>query len=305
MKSERGQLILGHAQFALEDVPDTTVQACVTSPPYWQLRDYGVEGQIGQEDRLEDYVASLVATFDQVGRVLRDEGVLWLNLGDTYRDKQLQGVPWRVALALAEYGWRLRADVIWHKPNPMPESVTDRPVLAHEYLFLFSKSDRYFYDRDAIAEPAKAQNAHDLTGGYRSVPGQRDHGTRRAVKKRNIGPGVDEGGGAGQCAGEVTWTAGKRNARSVWTIPLRPTLWSRIGHFATFPYELPARCIEATTRPGDTVLDPFCGIGTTLIAAQDRGRKWIGIDINHEYLEAARHRVAQLSIAQEATRADT
>ena len=288
-------LLHGNAFTMLSGLSSQSIQACVTSPPCWQLRDYGVDEQIGREVLLEEYVTKVTVIFRAVNRVLRDDGVVWLNIGDTYRDKQLQGVPWRVALSLVEDGWKLRSDVIWHKPNPMPESVTDRPVVSHEYLFLFSKSDRYFYDRDAIAETAVAQNAHDMSGGGMNVPGQEPQ-ARRAEKRRTIRPGVDVGGGGGQCHGHITWHDGKRQARTVWTIPTRPSTW---GHFATFPYELPARCIEATTRHGDTVLDPFCGTGTTLIAAQDRGRRWIGIDINREFLDVAAKRVAQLSLDQE------
>jgi DNA modification methylase len=294
-KTDDGLLVCGDAESALSYLTPDSVQACITSPPYWQLRDYEAGGQIGREPSIHEYIERLLRVFREVRRMLTDDGVLWINLGDTYVNKQLSGVPWRVALALQDDRWRLRSDVIWAKPNPMPESVADRPVMAHEYVFLFSKSEHYFYDRDAIAEPAVAQNPHDMGGGGMDVPGQSPQ-ARRAVKRRSVRPGVDVDGGAGQCQGEVTWTDGKRNARSVWTIPTKPSPW---GHFATFPYGLPARCIEATTRPGDTVLDPFCGVGTTLAAAQDRGRKWIGVDINDSFAAIAAERVAQMSLSRE------
>jgi DNA modification methylase len=336
------RLYQGDVLDVLREMEAESVQTCVTSPPYWGLRDYGTatweggsadcdhvrkppptgshdpgirastlgggkqtttaqsaaafayretcgkcgatrkDAQLGLEPTPGEYVARMVEVFREVRRVLRDDGTLWLNLGDSYanghagspspastlagnghsgggpnalavaevtrsapdlKPKDLVGIPWRVAFALQEDGWYLRADVIWAKPNPMPESVTDRPTKAHEYVFLLSKSPRYFYDAEAVREPSVGSSWHDLTGGGMDVPGQSPQ-VGRVSKKRSIRPGVDVGGGAGQCAGEMTYPAAGRNARSVWTITTKPYAGA---HFATFPTELPTRCIKAGT----------------------------------------------------------
>lgn len=270
------RLYQGDVLDVLREMDEASVQTCVTSPPYWGLRDYGEPGQLGLEPTPGEYVARMVEVFRQVRRVLRDDGTLWLNLGDSYfgsgkgptaptgmhgangtpvpvrgvythdtiKPKDLVGIPWRVALALQDDGWWLRSDIIWAKPNPMPESITDRPTRSHEYLFLLTKSARYFYDAAAVAEPAVGATAHDLTGGGLSAPGQTPQPSR-VEKLRNVRPGVDVGSTAGQCAGVIAYTEGTRNARSVWTITTKPYAGA---HFATFPPELPSRCIKAGSR---------------------------------------------------------
>jgi DNA modification methylase len=237
-----------------------------------------VDRQIGLESTVEDYVAALVAVFREVCRVLRDDGTVWIVIGDSYgARKQLIGIPWRVAFALQDDGWYLRSDVIWAKPNPMPESVTDRPTKAHEYIFLLSKSPRYFYDAKAIAEPATERRKYP-TWEERKADGD---------PIRRGDPSV---------SGHVTKWAGlggdgtSRNARSVWTIS---TQGFRGAHFATFSPEIPRRCILAGSAEGDTVLDPFAGSGTTLQVAVHNGRRAIGIEINPAYADLIHQRLAQ------------
>ena len=279
---------------------DQSVQCCVTSPPYWGLRDYGVDGQLGLESTPEEYVANMVAVFREVRRVLKDDGTLWLNLGDSYantggmtggtnskegsnsrasrmftcgyralspglKPKDLVGIPWRVAFALQADGWWLRSDIIWSKPNPMPESITDRPTKAHEYIFLLSKSARYYFDADAISEPSI--RAGSVNGGCYGG---------------NAPPGVGRGIRPDIIIGE------RRNIRTVWTIATRPY---PDAHFATFPEELPRLCIKAGSKPGDTVLDPFAGSGTTIKVARNLGRHGIGVELNPEYLKLAEQRI--------------
>lgn len=278
------------------------VQTCVTSPPYFGLRDYGNAAQIGLEPAPHEYVDEMVAVFRLVRDVLADDGTLWLNLGDSYsqaggpgwqgkngqradrrftatrdtvpmresgrrihdgyKPKDLLGIPWRVAFALQSDGWYLRSDIIWHKPNPMPESVTDRPTKAHEYLFLLAKSERYYYDADAIKESgtgrASGKNTPDKTGG---------------------GAGFEVRSGFAK-VGDVEWH--ERNRRSVWTVATQPFSGA---HFATFPRALIEPCILAGSRPGDTVLDPFMGSGTTAQVATDLGRQFIGCELNPKYVE--------------------
>jgi len=286
---------------------DESVQCVVTSPPYWGLRDYGVEGQLGLESTPEEYVEKMVAVFREVRRVLRADGTLWLNMGDCYasggaigqqrvagrpelpnapsgwgkreewgtvptavsglKPKDLIGQPWRLAFALQADGWWLRSDIIWAKPNPMPESVTDRPTKAHEYIFLMTKAARYFYDADAVREDgARYQwNTQKFKGGdITRHPGS-------------------------TCGSEIADTSIGRNLRTVWTIPTQPY---PEAHFATFPTALPERCIRAGSRPGDTVLDPFAGSGTTLMVARGLGRTAIGIELNPEYVELIERRCA-------------
>ena len=274
---ERCLFLLGDTREQMRRLPAGEIACCVTSPPYFGLRDYGIAGQIGLETTPEAFVASMVEVFREVRRLLRNDGTLWLNLGDSYcasktgslgnrvslggghanqsaalsrpdksrlpglKPKDLIGIPWRVAFALQADGWYLRQDIVWHKPNPMPESVTDRCTKAHEYLFLLSKSEQYHFDVDAIKE--------------RTVDGEE-----------------------------------RRNKRSVWTVTTRPY---KGAHFATFPPALIEPCILAGSRPGDVVLDPFGGAGTTALVSLQHGRDSIYIDLNPEYERLARSRIAE------------
>lgn len=319
---------VGDCRKLLKQLPDGCVQTCVTSPPYWGLRDYGHVGQLGLEETPEEFVANMVGVFRDVRRVLRDDGTLWLNLGDCYagggrggwmgekstlegskkhqaetgrargslkpagfheyvrqaggtsrrwkkpppgyKDKDLVGVPWMVAFALRADGWWLRQDIIWAKPNPMPESVTDRCTKSHEYIFLLSKSATYFYDTDAIAEESvwEGQNRTSRDPEPTQVPGAPPHRGLRLDK-----------------------VTGKRNKRSVWTVATQPYDGA---HFATFPEKLIEPCILAGSHPGDVVLDPFFGSGTTGAVAEKHGRRWIGFDLGYEQL--AKERTAQRSL---------
>jgi len=306
------------------------VQCCVTSPPYFGLRDYGHPGQIGLEKTPAEYVAALVEVFEGVRELLADDGVLWLNLGDSYagyhgnknsevptsstngwtngynenkrggarpqdiglKPKDLVGAPWRVAFALQEAGWYLRQDVIWHKPNPMPESVTDRCTKSHEYLFLLTKSERYYFDADAIKEDAVGQNLHDLTGPGYAAPGQAPNTGNRKALRTDI-----ESRHRSQIKGGQSLQAepdGRRNRRSVWTVPTQPYAGA---HFAVFPAALIEPCVLAGSRPGDVVLDPFMGSGTTAQVAQALGRQWIGCELNTEYAPLQQARTAQAALA--------
>lgn len=337
--SDFGNILTGDALAMLRTLPDQSVQCCVTSPPYWGLRDYGVAGQIGLESSPQEYVAALLPIFQEVKRVLRADGTLWLNLGDSYigyhgnkqahgsaapsdkdgyrenmratsvganglKNKDMAGIPWRVAFALQDAGWYLRCDCIWAKPNPMPESVQDRPTRAHEYLFLFSKSERYYYDHEAVREPAVATNTHDYTGqgGYQA-PGQPIHkGNRnqcdaeRAVTRYSVRPGVDTKGG-NQGRGQITYSRYTRNRRSVWTIPTSPF---PDAHFATFPPDLIRPCILAGCPAGGVVLDPFFGAGTVGVVCVEEGRRYLGIELNPEYVEMASGRIAEAEMKAKA-----
>jgi site-specific DNA-methyltransferase (adenine-specific) len=273
------RIILGDCVSGLRTLDDASVHCCVTSPPYWGLRDYGHEGQIGLEATPEAYVERLVEVFREVRRVLRDDGTCWLNLGDSYGSgKQLVGIPWRVAFALQADGWHLRQDIIWHKPNPMPESVRDRCTKAHEYVFLLTKSGRYFYDADAVkvdASPATAErNKHGFNGAFKG----QFQGTPREERWQNGRP-IEKP----QFAAD-----GKANRRSVWTITTKPY---RGAHFATMPPDLAETCIRAGCPEGGTVLDPFAGSGTTLAAAAELGRSAVGCELNPAYLALAEERI--------------
>jgi DNA modification methylase len=298
-----------HFGSCLNVLPTLTAQSvhtCVTSPPYWGLRDYGVNGQFGLEATPDEYVDNMVTVFRGVWRVLRDDGTLWLNLGDSYantgkggggrqgnawldhggkttdcagtfkyappglKPKDLVGIPWRVAFALQADGWYLRSDIIWHKPNPMPESVTDRPTKAHEYIFLLSKSERYYYDADAIKEPADP-SAKASWGGKKQA--------------RGFGSATGNEGNNADYTG-----AEKRNKRSVWTVSPQPYA---DAHFATFPPKLIEPCVLAGCPLGGTVLDPFMGSGTTAHVAQELGREWVGIELNEEYRSMQDNRTSQ------------
>jgi DNA modification methylase len=246
------------------------VQTCVTSPPYFGLRDYGHEGQIGLEQTPEEYITAMVEVFRCVRDVLADDGTLWLNLGDSYGNgKQLLGVPWRVALALQSDGWVLRQDIIWHKPNPMPESVRDRCTKAHEYLFLLSKSERYFYDAKAILEDAKWERWGDQTVV------KEQQGTAKWI---------------GNKSKAELQAIGKKNRRSVWSVATRPY---KGAHFATFPPALIEPCVLAGSRPNDIVLDPFMGSGTTAQVAIQHGRQYLGCELNQEYGDLQQERITK------------
>ncbi len=285
-----------------------SVQTIVTSPPYYGLRDYGEDGQIGGEASVEEYVERMVTLFRELREVLADDGTLWLNLGDSFSStggkagvgpnavvgstlrqaeartrpsstlppKNLIGVPWRVAFALQADGWILRSDIIWAKPNPMPESVTDRPTKAHEYLFLFAKSPKYFYDAAAIKEPAKTGfNGSDFHTGKTA-----EHQLGRASKQPRFGGNKQNGGRT--YSGNEYAPNGLANKRSVWNVATVPFPGS---HFAVYPPELIRPCILAGSRQGDIVLDPFSGSGTTGMVATQEGRRYVGIDLNAEYLD--------------------
>jgi DNA modification methylase len=250
-----------------------SVQCCVTSPPYYGLRDYGVVGQIGMEKTSQDYIDRLVIVFREVGRVLRNDGVLWLNLGDFYSGGEMMGIPWRVAFALQSDGWWLRSEIIWNKPNQMPESVKTRPTKSHEHIFLLAKSVEYFYDCDAIREP----HSDDYLTNKRG---------------RQWGDKVRNKAGNGKSAQgddfESHYHPNGRNRRSVWTITTKPF---KEAHFAVFPPEIPEICIKAGSKSGDTILDPFSGAGTTGLVAEKLGRKFIGIELNPSYVEMSKKRI--------------
>ena len=294
--------VLGDALTVLRTMPDESVHCCVTSPPYWGLRDYGADRQIGLEPTPEEYTAKLVEVFHEVRRVLRNDGTLWLNLGDSYcsgnrdtydqvsdnkgkrgvmnvrpqmpaglKPKDMVGIPWRVAFALQADGWWLRSDIIWAKPNPMPESVTDRPTKSHEYIFLLAKSEQYHYDGGAIREASVSD--HPSGNGYK-------RGQRLSYR--------DEDGARGS---DSPWLVKEtRNKRTVWTIATQPL---PEAHFATFPRDLVLPCVLAGCPAGGTVLDPFSGAGTTALVAKENGRHWIGIEINPKYNAIAEKRTRQ------------
>lgn len=317
----------------LRTLPDRSANCCVTSPPYYGLRDYGVPGQLGLERTPAEYVGKLVEIFQEVRRVLRDDGTLWLNLGDCYnaynanrgtksryagprskyeysfpagyglaakslKQKDLMGIPWRVAFALQADGWYLRSDIIWHKPNAMPESVRNRPTKAHEYLFLLTKSKRYFYDHEAIKEPC-VYGDHPRNG----IPGTVVRAPRQNVqhgisKLRSSGNkarvyGMDRGRPGSHLGASIPWNEenGMRNKRSVWTVSTKPC---KEAHFATFPPALIRPCILAGCQGGGIVLDPFMGAGTTALVAKQEGRSYIGFELNPEYIKIAEKRIMEV-----------
>lgn len=275
-------VICDDAQAGLRRIPDGVANTIVTSPPYYKQRNYGASEQIGGEASPQLYVKRLVEILRECRRVLAANGTLWLNLGDKYHDGRLLGMPWRVALALQDDGWILRSDIIWHKTNAMPSSVKNRPTTDHEYVFLLSKSKNYYYDADAIREPHVTFTDQSQMKGGRNHFGKRD-GTPE--KGKNAG---------NQNLHNARWDqafhSGGRNRRTVWRIPL-----SKFpdAHFAVFPENLVKLCIKAGSSVGGVVLDPFLGSGTTAVAAQGLGRKYIGIDINPDYCRMAEARIGQ------------
>jgi DNA modification methylase len=264
-------ILVGDCRQLMAGMEPESVQTCVTSPPYWGLRDYGHDGQLGLEATPDEYVANMVEVFREVRHVLADDGILWLNLGDSYLPgKQLAGIPWRVAFALQADGWWLRQDIIWHKPNPMPESITDRCTKAHEYLFLLTKSARYYYDSDAISESSMGIGATAIKFGGNKYGDSDDK--KHATK-----------------SGNVYTDTGTRNRRSVWTVPTKPFAGA---HFAVMPTALAEPCVLAGSRPGDTVLDPFTGSGTVAVVALRHNRRFIGTELNPDYATIAERRIA-------------
>ena len=385
MSSEplRFEIVTGDARALLRDLPDGCARCVVTSPPYYGLRDYGVRGQLGLEDSLQEYLDDVVGIFREVRRVLAKDGTLWLNLGDCYstqppgkrgpaiatskltnptrqlkvattergtfnglQRKQLVGLPWRVAFALQADGWILRSEIVWNKPNPMPESVRDRPTRSHEFVFLFAQTRFYYYDADAVKERAAgtarprgagvnpkasnertpagwdtAEGSHRSRKGRYTAPGEGYGMERELADKRNgrdrrrvdlNRPGVpgrepqrgrveeDVSARLGRSAGwrsrqnasfsaAVSDVVTSRNLRTVWEFPTQPF---KGAHFATYPEALVEPCILAGTEPGDLVLDPFCGAGTTGLVARRFGRSFLGFELNPDYAELARRRCA-------------
>jgi DNA modification methylase len=303
MTMNQARIIIGDNRATLQTLETGSVQTCITSPPYWGLRDYGEDEQLGMEQTPAEFVENLCQVFDEVWRVLADDGTLWLNIGDSYtsvhtggqksakstvganhdgaqeirqnksnpktyglKDKELVGVPWRVAFALQERGWYLRQDIIWAKPNPMPESVTDRCTKSHEFLFLLTKQPKYFYDHEAIKEPVVQEwGTRDRSGG----------------KYHNEGSGLTPHTGL-----EKNYTT--RNKRDVWTVT---TSRFKGAHFATYPPELVEPCVLAGSREGDWVLDPFSGSGTTGVVALANGRNYVGCELNPDYAEISLNRI--------------
>lgn len=347
------QIIQGNCKDQLKLLDAGSVRCCVTSPPYFGLRDYGHAEQIGLEETPEKFIANLVEVFEEVKRVLTNDGTLWVNIGDSYagsgkggydkrEDKKMQGtnagsiglnannfstfnlkpkdligIPWMLAFALRAAGWYLRQDIIWHKPNPMPESVTDRCTKAHEYIFLLSKSKQYYYDNEAIKTPIQDASVQRLLQdienqkGSDRVPGK-TNGTMKAVGHKNMqrqdknhtfhesrkGSGVDNSaaingngvkGHSGNFRPDGTLIGGgMANKKSVWTITTKP--YSE-AHFATFPPELIVDCIKAGSVDGDIILDPFSGAGTTAMVARKLNRNFIAIELNQKYIEIANKRL--------------
>jgi DNA modification methylase len=343
-------LYCGDALQVLSGLPSESVHMCVTSPPFFGLRDYGVEGQIGLEASPDEWVMRLVHVFWEVRRVLRRDGVLFVEVGDSYasngpggmdgstltkggrqprsnrdvpkpapaglKPKDLIGAPWLLAFALRADGWYLRSCIVWHKPNAMPESVTDRPTTAHSYVFLLSRSARYFYDAEAIREPAPWERWGDQTtpkhNGTETASGWLEPKSKTELHEKYVNPGNRTANGpASRAAKERQGADAKRrgfdqrlelaagkNARSVWTIP---TEGFPDAHFATFPQALVERCIKAGSPLGGTILDPFFGAGTTGLVARRLGHRCIGIDLSEAYCRMAAERLAQLSLLAEAT----
>ena len=276
----QNHIYVNDAREQLRDFQDECIDTIVTSPPYFRQRDYDGAQQIGQEKKPQDYIQALVDVFDEARRVLKSTGSLWLVLGDKYMNNRLQGMPWRVALALQESGWLLRSDIIWHKPNAMPSSVKNRPTTDHEYVFFLTKSTEYFYDIDAIREP------HVTFSENSQMKGGRNH-----FHKRGSTPEAGKNGGSSNLH-DARWDQAfhpkGRNKRTVWSIALSKV---REAHFAVFPEKLVETCIAAGCPQNGVVLDPFCGSGTTGIVANRLGRSFVGIDCNASYCEMARKRI--------------
>lgn len=276
-------IVEGDAEQLALSLPAESVQTIVTSPPYFRLRNYGISTAVGQERVPDEYVGRLVDIFGALRPALREDGTLWLNLGDTFIKGELQGIPWRVALALRDDGWILRSDVIWHKPNAVPSPARRRPTVDHEYMFLFSKGKTYYYDADSIREP-------HVTFSEKS----KMRGGRRHFGKRNSTPENGKYGGyQGLHSGhwDKAFHPKGRNKRTVWSVPLGKY---REAHFAVFPERLIEPCIKAGSKVGDLVLDPFSGAATTGLVAGKLGRRYVGIEINPDYASLSRDRLDNL-----------
>lgn len=317
------KILQGDALEMLKTLPDECVNCCVTSPPYYGLRDYGVPGQIGLEDTPEQYIEKMVAVFAEVRRAMRDDGTLWLNIGDTYaaywgqkygqgqslsgsrenngsappakkspvfggviKPKDLFGIPWMLAFALRGNGWYLRADIIWHKHPCMPESVVDRPTKSHEYIFLLAKSEKYYYDIDSIREPL-AFNRFSMSNKNGSAGNKFKYNNGASGQNPHS---FQRNGHSGYFDGngKPLFNELGRNKRSVWQI--QPAQFSE-AHFATFPEEIPELCIKAGCPAGGIVLDPFMGAGTTALVARKLDRNFIGVELNPQYIKIAETRL--------------
>lgn len=300
------KIITGNAIEVLKELPDCSADCCITSPPYLGLRDYGVSGQLGLENSVEAYINRLTDIFREVRRVLKNDGTLWLNIGDSYvssnseysncKRKDLIGIPWLLAFALRNDGWYLRQDIIWEKPNAMPESVKDRCTKSHEYIFLFSKQSKYYFDYEAIKEPAVGFNNIVPAGSKGTLkPNNR---LRKGNSRTFRGGGVYTKGQSFNNSAETTREShgnsenvtGLRNKRSVWTVA---TQGYKEAHFATFPEKLIEPCVLAGSRDGGIILDPFIGSGTTAVVAKKHNRGFIGIELNPEYVEMAKRRLEE------------
>ena len=300
------KILQGNCIDKIKELDDNSIDCVVSSPPYFGLRDYGVDGQFGLEKTYHDYLANTVKIFKTFKPKLKDTATIWWNVGDSYssgkrtsttnqslrgdknygvtrtpvqngiKEKDLLMIPNRVAIALQDAGWYIRSEIIWHKPNPMPESVRDRPTSCHEKIWLITKNKKYYYDHEAIKEPIKdttairllQKNINNQKGSLRGNGGMKPNGNMKAVGDVNKGA----------------------NKRSVWTITTKPF---KDAHFAVFPQQIPEMCIKAGTQEGDTVLDPFMGSGTTAYVAQRLGRKWIGVELNPKYAEIIKNKIAQ------------
>lgn len=315
MEIKKPLILIGDCIESMKTLDSESIDSCITSPPYWGLRDYGKDEQLGLEETPEEYVQNMVEVFREVKRVIKEDGTLWLNLGDTYagnnsrasnngragfgnpreavvsripegvKQKDLVGIPWRVAFALQADGWYLRQDIIWHKPNPMPESVTDRCTKSHEYIFLLSKNKNYYYDYESIREPAAYDGRKDtkLKGSSKYaengiVPGESEHSFASRGHERWI---EDENG------------LKVKNKRSVWTVPTKSYTGS---HFAVFPPELITPCVLAGSRKGGTILDPFAGSGTTGQVAIENNRNVVLCELNEEYAKLIHKRLNSTTI---------
>ena len=325
---EKNTIINGNSLEVLKSLPDNSIDCCVTSPPYYALRDYGCDGQIGLEETPEKYIESLCDVFSEVRRVLTPEGTLWLNIGDSYngnkvgnievvknkkvsesndfhkklcggaKPKDLIGIPWMLAFALRSQGWYLRQDIIWQKPNPMPESVTDRCTKSHEYIFLMSKSQKYYFDYEAIQEPCADQSRTNYACGNRTNGINKDRNDNDfGERSKNWKPRTKNCQYDGQKPnsfhlsrenGEPDKEYYVRNKRDVWSVNVKPC---SEAHFATYPFELIKPCILAGCPENGIVLDPFMGSGTTAIVARSLNRNYLGVELNPEYIKIAHKRL--------------